>query len=227
MTKSVDFLLIGGGLASATAAETLRKEGAEGKIAIISAESLLPYHRPLLSKRFLLGKQKKEHVFVLKESYYREKEIDVILATKALAVDPESKMVKTDHAGEFHFKKLLIATGCSSKKLDVPGASLPGIYYLRTIADSEALMQAMEGAKRAVVVGGGFLGLELASSFTKKGIQVTIITKEFVLFALDIHPCAVAPLYKFPVREVIGGVHYLTDLTLPYGEVVYDYLKES
>src|SRR5713101_6220895 len=105
MTKSVDFLLIGGGLASATAAETLRKEGAEGKIVIISGESFLPYHRPPLSKGFLLGKRKKEHMLVLKESYYREKEIDVALDTKALAVDPESEMVKTDHAGEFHFKK--------------------------------------------------------------------------------------------------------------------------
>jgi NADPH-dependent 2,4-dienoyl-CoA reductase/sulfur reductase-like enzyme len=101
MTKSVDFLLIGGGLASATAAETLRKEGAEGKIAIISAENSLPYHRPPLSKHFLLGKQKKEHIFVLKESYYREKEIDVALGTKALAVDPESKIVKTDKLGNF------------------------------------------------------------------------------------------------------------------------------
>jgi NADPH-dependent 2,4-dienoyl-CoA reductase/sulfur reductase-like enzyme len=108
MTKSVDFLLIGGGLASATAAETVRKEGAEGKIAIISAENSLSYHRPPLSKHFLLGKQNKEHIFVLKESYYREKEIDVALGTKALAVDPESKIVKTDHAVEFHFDKRLM-----------------------------------------------------------------------------------------------------------------------
>src|SRR3990172_7912970 len=109
MTKSIDFLLVGGGLASATAAETLRKKGAEGKIVIISAENSFPYHRPPLSKHFLLGKQKKEHILVLKESYYQDHKIDVILGAKVLAVHPESKVVETDQAGEFHFEKLLMA----------------------------------------------------------------------------------------------------------------------
>lgn len=208
MKKSADFLLIGGGLASATAAETLRKEGADGKIVIISAENSLPYHRPPLSKQFLLGRQKKENLFVHIESYYRDQKIDLILATKALAVAPERKIVKTDHAGEFHFDKLLIATGCSPKKLDVPGASLPGIYYLRTIADAEALMQAMEGAKRGVVVGGSFIGMELASSFTKKGIEVTIITMKDILYDKLCSPEVsefFAEYYKANVVEVIFG----------------------
>lgn len=188
MTKRTDFLLIGGGLASATAAETLRKEGADGKIVIISAENSLPYHRPPLSKHFLLGKQKKERILVHKESYYRDQKIEVILGTKALAVHPERRIVITDHAGEFHFKKLLIATGCSPKKLDVPGSALPGIFYLRNIPDSEALQQAMVGAKRAVVVGGSFIGMELASSFTKKGIQAMIITMEDILYDKLVSP---------------------------------------
>ena len=188
MTKSIDFLLIGGGLAIATASETLRKEGAEGKIVIISAENSFPYHRPPLSKHFLLGKQKKENILVLEESYYRDHKIDVILGAKVLAVHTESKVVETDLAEEFHFKKLLIATGCNPKKLDVPGADLPGIYYLRTIPDAEALMQAMEGAKKAVVVGGSFIGMELASSFTQKGIEVTIITMENILFDKLVSP---------------------------------------
>jgi NADPH-dependent 2,4-dienoyl-CoA reductase/sulfur reductase-like enzyme/predicted acylesterase/phospholipase RssA len=182
MTNSIDFLLIGGGLASATAAETLRKEGAAGKIAMISAENTLPYHRPPLSKHFLLGKRKIERILVHQESYYREQKIDVILGTKALSIYPESKIVETDNAGEFHFKKLLIAAGASPIKLSVPGADLPGIYYLRTVPDARALMQAMAEAKRAVVVGGSFIGMELASSFTKRGIQVTIVTKEDILF---------------------------------------------
>ncbi len=182
MTKSADFLLIGGGLASANAAETLRKEEAKGKIVIISGDNSLPYHRPPLSKGFLLGKQKKESILILKESYLREQKIDVILGTKVLAVHPESNIVETDKAGEFNFKKLLIATGCSPKRLGVPGADLPGIFYLRTIPDAEALKEAMAGAKRAVVVGGSFIGTELASSFTKSGIQTTIITQENLLY---------------------------------------------
>ncbi|HEX3034383.1 MAG TPA: FAD-dependent oxidoreductase [Thermodesulfobacteriota bacterium] len=182
MTRVTDFLIIGGGLAGATAAETLRKEGAEGSIAIISAESSLPYHRPPLTKHFLLGKQKKENIRVLKESYYRTNKIDLILGTKALTVNPEGKIVTTDNGGEFHFKRLLLATGCSPIKLDMPGAKLAGIYYLRTVTDAEALMRAMKSAKKAVVVGGSFISMELASSFTQKGIRVTIVTKEDILF---------------------------------------------
>ncbi len=182
MTKRADFLLIGGGLASATAAQTLREEGAKGKIIIISAENSLPYHRPPLSKGFLLGKQKRESIFVLKENYYQKQKIDVVLNTKALVVHPESKIVETDHAGEFRYEKLLIATGCSLKKLNVSGADLSGIYYLRTIADAEALKEAMPSAKRAVVIGASFIGMELASSFVKSGIQTTIITQENLVF---------------------------------------------
>lgn len=178
----VDFLLIGGGLANATAAKTLREEGAKGKIVIISAEDFLPYHRPPLSKEFLFRGQEKENILVFKESYYREKKIDVILGTKALAVHPDSKIVETDNAGEFKYGKLLIATGCSLRRLDVPGADLAGIYYLRTIADAEALREAMSRTKRAVIVGGSFIGMEIASSFTRSGIQTTIITQENLVF---------------------------------------------
>lgn len=182
MARSVDFLLIGGGLASATAAETLREEGAKSKIVILSAENFLPYHRPPLSKGFLLGNQEKESIFVLKENYYQEQKIEVILGTRALEVHPENKIVKTDHAGEFQYEKLLIATGCNLKKLDIPGANLSGIYYLRTIVDAEALKGAMSGAKRAVVIGASFIGMELASTFAKSGIQTTIITQENLVF---------------------------------------------
>lgn len=182
MTKSADFLLIGGGLASATAAEILRKEGVDGKIVMLSGEDVLPYHRPPLSKQFLLGKQKKNRILIHKEGYYRNQKIDVILDARARAVHPESKIVETDNAGAFHFKKLLIATGASPISLSVRGAGLPGVHYLRTIPDAEALMQAIAQARRAVIVGGSFIGMELASSFIKKGIQVTIITKEDILF---------------------------------------------
>ncbi len=183
MVKDVDFLLIGGGLASATAAETLREEGAKGKIVILSAENYLPYHRPPLTKHFLLGKQKRERILVLKENYYRENKIDVILGTKALAVHPESKIVETDNGGEFRFKKLLIATGTSIKRLSIPGGDLHGVYYLRTIPDAEAVIQAMTGAKRCVVIGGSFIGMELASTFTQKGVKVTIITAGNILYS--------------------------------------------
>ncbi|MER3447947.1 MAG: pyridine nucleotide-disulfide oxidoreductase, partial [Candidatus Dadabacteria bacterium] len=182
MTTSADFLIIGGGLAGTTTAKTLREEGARGKIVIISAEDFLPYHRPPLSKEFLFKDQEKERILILKESYYKERKIEVILGTKALSVHPEDKIVETDNAGEFQYGKLLIATGCSLKRLNVPGADLAGIYYLRTVADAEALKEAMSGAKRAVVVGASFIGMELAASFVRSGIQTTVITQENLVF---------------------------------------------
>src|SRR5581483_9968617 len=214
MTNSADFLLIGGGLANATVAETLRKEGAQGKIVIVSAEDSLPYHRPPLSKQFLLGRQKKENLLVHKESYYRDYKIDVILHTKALSVHPESKIIVTDRAGEFHYKKLLIATGCCPKRLDIPGAHLAGIFYLRTIPDAESLMQAMEGAKRVVVVGGSFIGMELASSFIKKGIQVTIITMEDILFN---------KLYSPEVSEFFAAYYKANGIEVILGETIKEF----
>ncbi|MGH7890457.1 MAG: NAD(P)/FAD-dependent oxidoreductase, partial [Thermodesulfobacteriota bacterium] len=171
MVSEVDFLLIGGGLASATAAETLRKEAAEGGITIISAENFLPYHRPPLSKSYLLKNQEEDRLLINKEEFYRENRIDLILNTKAVSVDPERKIVATDRVGDFHYGKLLIATGSSVKKLSVPGANLSGIYYLRTVACAEALRRAMTRAKRAVVIGGSFIGMELASSLSQKGIK--------------------------------------------------------
>ncbi|HXG30086.1 MAG TPA: FAD-dependent oxidoreductase, partial [Thermodesulfobacteriota bacterium] len=149
-----DFLIIGGGLAGATAAETLRKEGAKGRIVIVSAENFLPYHRPPLSKVFLLKNQKGERVSVHGEDFYRENKIDVILGTKALSVDPDRKIVETDRAGMFQFNKLLIATGASPRRFLVPGSDLSGIYYLRTISDAMVLRQEMARTKRAVIIGG-------------------------------------------------------------------------
>jgi NADPH-dependent 2,4-dienoyl-CoA reductase/sulfur reductase-like enzyme/predicted acylesterase/phospholipase RssA len=218
MTKSTDFLLIGGGLASATAAETLRKEGADGKIAIISAEDSLPYHRPPLSKQFLLGKQKMERIVVHKESYYRDQKIDVILGAKAIAVHPESKLVETDNSGVFQFKRLLIATGASPIRLSVPGADLPGIYYLRTIPDAEVLMKAMTGARRAVIVGGSFIGMELASTFTKKGIQVTIITMEGILYD---------KLHSPEVSEFFTEYYKAHGVEVVLGEAIKGFLGED
>ena len=142
MRRHADFLLLGGGLASATAAEALRAEGAGGTILLLSAEDSPPYHRPPLSTEFLLGTQSKEQLQILNADYCREQLIEVVLGARA---------------------------------------ALPGIYYLRTVHDAEAINSAAETAKRAVVVGGSFIGLELAASLTKRGIHVTLIAREGVL----------------------------------------------
>src|ERR1700722_16334243 len=136
-----DFLLIGGGFASAFNADTLRKEGVKGKIVILSAENNLPYLRPQLPKAFLLGKRKQEQLLIFSESYYQKNDIDILLGCKALAVDSAKKIVSTDHSGNICFNQLLIATGCSPKKLNIPGSDLAGLHYLKTFNDAKAIIQ--------------------------------------------------------------------------------------
>jgi NTE family protein len=177
MARHVDFLLLGGGPASATAAETLRAEGADGTITIVAAERALPYFRPPLSKQFLLDHQTRDQLDIFHDAEYREQRIEVLSGTRALGIDPEARIVYTDSAGEIDYDKLLIATGCRPKRLDVPGAELPGSYYLRTVADAEAIKGAAKGASRAVVVGGNFVGMEIASSLRQMGLSVTLLVR--------------------------------------------------
>jgi NADPH-dependent 2,4-dienoyl-CoA reductase/sulfur reductase-like enzyme/predicted acylesterase/phospholipase RssA len=181
MTRKVDFLLVGGGLASATAAETLRLEGADGTIAILSAEAYPPYQRPPLSTQFLLGTQTEDRLPIFDDSFYREHSIDVILSTRAAHLDGNHQVVQTDRAGEVRFRKLLIATGAAPIRFQIPGSTLPGIHYLRTLTDALNIRRSAESATRAVVVGGSFLAIELAASLGARGIHVTLVAMEKIL----------------------------------------------
>jgi NADPH-dependent 2,4-dienoyl-CoA reductase/sulfur reductase-like enzyme len=120
MTRKVDFLLVGGGLASATAAEALRLEGADGTIAILSAEVYPPYQRPPLSTQFLLGTQTEDRLSIFDDSFYREHSIDVILGARAVHLDANHQVIRTDREGEFQFRKLLIATGAAPIRFQFP-----------------------------------------------------------------------------------------------------------
>ncbi len=177
----IDFLLLGGGLASATAAESLRTAGAEGSIAILCAETTLPYHRPPLSKSFLLNSPDQTNVLIHDEAFYRDREIDVHLGARVCRVDVESRIVETDR-DHFRFSKLLIATGASVDRLAAPGAHLRGIHYLRTVNDALSLYESISHARRAVVVGASFIGMELAAALVTRGMATTLIAKEHLLY---------------------------------------------
>lgn len=181
-SRYADFLLIGGGLASATAAETLRQEGAEGSIVLVAAEPQFPYHRPPLSTRVLLDSVVPSAPLVLAERFYAEHGIDCLLGTTATAVDPEGQVVDTDRFGPIRYGQLLLATGARPLRLQVAGAQLAGIHYLRTLDDALAIRQAASGAKQAVVVGGGFIALELAAALVQLGMRVTLLAKQRSLF---------------------------------------------
>ena len=122
--RRVDFLLIGGGLGGATAAETLRLEGATGSILMLSAEELAPYHRPPLSKQFLLGTGTEAQLFIHQESFYRDQAIGLELNTRVIAVDPAGQFVTTDRGEQIGYGRLLVATGMTPIQLSVPGATL-------------------------------------------------------------------------------------------------------
>lgn len=172
--RHVDFLLVGGGLANAVAAETLRAEGAAGSILILSQEVVRPYHRPPLSEQMLVG-DAEDQIFVHPESFYREKAIDLELDTTVASVDTESHTVTTATGEQIHYGKLLIATGAMPKRLLIPGSELAGIHTLRQKADAEAIRRAAAQAGHAVVLGGSFLGMETAMTLTGLGLDVTIV----------------------------------------------------
>lgn len=180
-TAHADFLLVGGGLASAVAAETLRAEGAAGSIRILSAEDVRPYHRPPLSKRLLLGTEGEERIFIHPEDFYDKQKIDLSLRTVVTAVDAVQRIVATAQRERIGYGRLLIATGAGPKPLAVPGAALQGVFTLRHKAEADAIRSAIPGARHAVVLGGSFLGMEIAMSLLDAGLKVTIIEQGPVL----------------------------------------------
>ena len=169
----VDFLLVGGGLASATAAETLRAAGAKGSIAILCGENTLPYYRPPLSKKFLLKGPDQTKILIHDESFFRERDIEIHLGMRVRRVDVDRRTIETDEREHFRFGKLLIATGASVHRLSVPGENLEGIHYLRSVNDALSLYQALAHAQRAIVIGASFrerslLSREMARSHTRR-----------------------------------------------------------
>jgi 3-phenylpropionate/trans-cinnamate dioxygenase ferredoxin reductase subunit len=176
-----NFLIVGGGLAGATAAETLRKEGFNGSIRVLSAESHLPYSRPPLSKEYFTGKAERDSIFVHQAAWYAENDIEVDTGAEVVSIDPVAHSVRLADDRVLAYDKLLLATGASPRRLSVEGADARGIHYLRTIEDSERLHQALaEGAHSLVIVGAGWIGLEVASAARGYGNDVTMIGRETI-----------------------------------------------
>ncbi len=206
MTSSTDprtFAIVGGGLAAAKAAETLRSEGFSGSVALIAAERELPYERPSLSKGVLSGGEDESSVYVHPEAWYAENSIDLRTGVRALAVDPETRTLALSDETALTYDKLLLATGSAPRKLKVPGSDLDGVHYLRTKSNAHALQQALSGGDRNVVlIGAGWIGLEVAAAARGYGNQVTVI---------DMSP---VPLYAALGLE-LGGV--FADLHTEHG----------
>ena len=171
---SVKYLLIGGGLASAEAAKQVRRVDAEGSIALVSDETLLPYNRPPLSKEYLRGEATKPLEFA-SAADYEELRVTTVLGSAVTTLDAAASTATLDNGEVYSYEQALLATGGSPVRLPVPGADLAGVYYLRDAGDADAIGAAAKEAKRAVVVGAGFIGLETAASLRQMGLDVTVI----------------------------------------------------
>jgi NADPH-dependent 2,4-dienoyl-CoA reductase/sulfur reductase-like enzyme len=179
--RQFELMIVGGGLASARAIKSYREAGGEGRVALVSQDAVLPYHRPPLSKGYLRG-ETDETPFVEGESFYLDNDVDVLLGTSVSALSLGTRSLTTERGQRYGYEQLLIATGARPRRLNVPGSDLDGVFTLRSLADSGAIRDAARGSNRAVVVGGGFIGMEVAASLRRLRLAVTLIHKGSGLF---------------------------------------------
>jgi 3-phenylpropionate/trans-cinnamate dioxygenase ferredoxin reductase subunit len=176
----VEFLLVGGGMASAHCAAELRKRGAEGAIALVGREPEPPYERPPLSKEYLRGEAERADAYVNPLAWYEENEVDLRTGVNAMSLDPGARTAKLQGGEEVSFEKALIATGAMVNILRVEGAENEGIHYLRAYGNSDAIRADAEAAEHVVLIGGSYIGTEVAASLTARGTKCTIVMMEEV-----------------------------------------------
>lgn len=175
--RTVDFLLIGGGLAAGNCARWLRRSGADGSILLVGREPDLPYDRPPLSKGYLKGAEQREQALFQTAEWYAQQEIEVLTRTSAMKLDLQERTVKLSNRQEVGFGKTLVATGANVRRLNVPGAELEGIHYLRTFGNSDAI-RADAAGKRVVLIGGSYIASEVAATLTDLGSECTMVMLE-------------------------------------------------
>ena len=168
-------MIIGGGLTGGNAATTLREEGFPGPVVLIGTEPGVPFGRPPLSKTYLRSEETLDGWYVRPAGWYDDHEVDCRHGAVVAAVDPAAHMVTLDSGEELGYSKVLIATGGRNRRLTIPGADLPGLYSLRTVAECDAIKREAVPGRRAVVVGSGFIGCEVAASLTQLGVRVTVV----------------------------------------------------
>ena len=236
MTDNRRFIIVGASLAGAKAAETLREDGFEGEIVLIGEEPVRPYERPPLSKDHLQGKTEPEKVFVHEESFYSDHDIELRLSSPVTSLDVGSKEIVLATGEHLGYDGALLTTGSVPRRIEVPGADLDGVHYLRTLADSDRLRTAITSASRVVVIGAGWIGCEVAASARQLGAEVAMVEvgglplervlgPELGRFYRDIHADHGVELYfgvgveSFLGRATVEAVR-LADGTSVAGDVV-------
>jgi len=167
--------IVGAGQAAAQAVETLRKRGHTGAISLIGDEALLPYQRPPLSKKFLAGTLERDRLLIRHAAHYADHGVDMRLGFAAVRIDRERRRVEIADGSAVEYDRLLLATGSHPRRLVVPGAELAGVHYLRSVADVDRLRGELAPGRRAVIIGGGYIGLEVAATCREAGLEVTVL----------------------------------------------------
>jgi 3-phenylpropionate/trans-cinnamate dioxygenase ferredoxin reductase subunit len=185
---SENIVIIGAGQAGAQAVQSLRSEGFTGPITMVGDEAYPPYQRPPLSKAYLLGNFERPRLFLKSDAFYQEAGCELILSTTAAAIHRADRTVELTDGRLLPYDKLLLATGARVRKLRCPGADLPGIHYLKTIADVDGLQEVFQSGKRIAIVGGGYIGLEVAAVGARRGLDVTVFEAMDRLMARAVSP---------------------------------------
>jgi 3-phenylpropionate/trans-cinnamate dioxygenase ferredoxin reductase subunit len=168
-------VIVGASLAGATAAQTLREKDYRGSVVLVGDEPSRPYERPPLSKGYLLGNDERSSIFVHAEEWYAEHDVELRLGTTVVAIDRGRHEVRLSDDGTLAYDRLLLTTGSAPRRLDVPGADLEGVLYLRRVEDTDALRDAVAHKPRVVVIGAGWIGLETAAAARQGGLDVTVV----------------------------------------------------
>lgn len=217
-------LVIGAGIAGASAVEALRREGYDGRILLLGDEPERPYERPPLSKGYLLGTISEEKVFLRPADFYAEQQVELRTGAHAHALDTAARQVILADGAHIGYDRLLIATGGAARHLSVPGADLHGIHYLRTLADARALANALliagERGQRIVVIGAGFIGAEVAADCCERGLDVTL---------LEVLPVPLARVLGNEVGALYAALHraHGVDLRLGEGAIAFEGIEGS
>ena len=180
MASAQTFVIVGASLAGAKAAETLRTEGFDGRVVLIGEETERPYERPMLSKEYLRGDKPATKLYVHDEGFYADNDIELLTGTRVASLDLGAQEVTLQDGGRMPYSRLLLTTGATPRRLPLPGTDLPGVRYLRQMADSDALRAAITSAGRVVVIGAGWIGSEVAASARQQGAEVAIVAPDAV-----------------------------------------------
>lgn len=215
------FIIVGGGQSAAQAAATLRQKNFAGRITIVGEEPHLPYQRPPLSKKFLAGELEAERLMIRPENFYADAEVDVRLGVRVAELNVDKKRVLLNDDSELHFDGLLLATGSSVRELDVPGNSLDGIHYLRTRDDSQAIAAHLAPGRRLVIVGAGYIGLEVAAIAVSLGAEVVVLEAADRVMSRVVCP-EVSAFYDRKHREAGVDIHYGASVAAFHGNGAVD-----